>query len=189
MLLISDVFKGNKEDLDFLIDLGKELKTQDNLGTRKPLIFRIQDTELVECVQGNEDFKKIQFDFGDVDTMVFDEDKIERAKEFIKTNYEYIFDDDNDALDSLNECENLGEIIDYCEDYDVGYEVLYYAKELRYTGEFLTRTAAKEHLRRFRYRYSDEARIYCSCAVENDEITKLTGVLERIYEMNCKEES
>lgn len=188
MLLISDAFKGNKEDLDYLVELGKELKTQDNLGTRKPLLFRIQDIEIVECAAGVEDFKKMSFSFGDVDTMMFDEGQIDKAKTFIKSNYENIFDDDNEALDNLNECTDLEEMIDFCFQYDVDMETRYFTKELRYTGEFLTRKAAKKHLERFRYRYSDEARIYCSCAVENEEITKLTEVLERIYEMNCKEE-
>lgn len=188
MVLISDIFKGNKEDLDYLIELGKELKTQDNLGTRKPLIFRIQDIEVIECVEGIEDFKKITFDFGDVDTMTFEENELDQIKEFLINNYE--FDDYDEVINErLSECTNLEDIIDFCDIHGVECEILYFARELRYKEEFLTRNAAKEHLNKFRYRYSNEAKVYCSCAAENEEIVKLTEVLERLYEMNCKEES
>lgn len=110
MLMINDIFKGNKEDLDYLIELGKELKTQDGLGTRKPLVFKIQD---------------------------------------IRTTGR--------------------------------------KKEIAYCGEFLTRKAANEHLKKYRYRFC-EPQIYIAYGGENEELVRLTGVLERLYEMNCKEE-
>mgnify|MGYP000903908152 CR=1 FL=1 len=111
MLTISDIFKGNKEDLDFLIELGKELKTQDGLGTRKPLIFKIQDIQTI-------------------------------ARK----------------------------------------------KELVYVGEFLTKKAAKEHLRKYGYRFN-EPKIYIAFGGESEELTKLTEILERLYEMNNREET
>lgn len=183
MLLISDIFKAQKSDLDFLIELGKEITTQDNLGTRKPLIFRIRDAETVECVEGIEDFKKISFDFGDVDTMEFDEDELEQMKEFIKSNYEFN-DYDEVISEILGYCTDIEDIMVFCESYDVEFKILYFGKELIYKGEFLTRKAAKEHLEKYSYRFSQDARIYCDCAAENEEITKFTEVLERLYEMN-----
>lgn len=187
MLLISNVFKGNKEDLDYLIELGKELKTQDNLCTRKPLIFRIQDIEVVECEEGIEDFKKISFDNDDDNSIIFGEEELDQVKQFLINNYEV--DDYNQIVNErLLEHTDLDGIIDYCYIHGIDYEVLYFANELRYSGEFLTRKAAQAHLEKFRYRYSDEAKVYCSCGAENEELTKLTEVLERLYEMNCKED-
>lgn len=183
MVLISDIFKGNKEDLDYLIELGKELKTQDNLGTRKPLIFRIQDIEVIECEEGIEDFKRISFDDK---THVFSEEQTEEAKDFVYGEMEFLYPDE--VFDNLRDCIGLDDLIIFCNTYDIEHEVLYFANELRYKEEFLTRIAAKEHLKKFRYRYSNEAKVYCSCAAENEEITKLTEVLERLYEINCKEE-
>lgn len=187
MLLISDIFKGNKEDLDYLIELGKELKTQDNLATRKPLIFRIQDIEVIQCVEGIEDFKKISFDEFDEEvdgTTVFDEEKLDQIRHFLINIYEF----DEFINKRLAECMDLDDIITFCDVHGVDCEVLYFANELRYSGEFLTRKAAKAHLKKFRHRYSDEAKIYCSCGAENEELTRLTEVLERLYELNNREE-
>lgn len=180
MIFISDVFKGNKEDLDYLIELGKELKTQDNLGTRKPLIFKIMENKTVHCTSSFYDFKSIGFSQSYEELVEFSDEEFEKAVEYIKENYSY-----DEELDDVKGFDDLTE---FCDDYDIDHEIIYHKKEIYYTGEFLTRKAAEDHLKKFHYRYTDEARIYCDCAVENDEITKLTEILERLYEMNNREE-
>ncbi|GEM_PF-2893727 len=176
MLLISDVFKGNKEDLDYLIELGKELKTQDNLGTRKPLIFRIQDVRRDSCEKGLEDFRKIDISDNEGSFHLFYDDKVKEAVAFIKREY--------GCLDSTSEFDDL---IEFCEMYGIKYKVYYYRYENYYTGEFLTGKAARKYLEKYKEEFND-AKVYIDCGAENEELTRLTEVLERLYEMNCKEE-
>jgi len=185
---MNDIFEENKEDLNYLIGLGKELKTQDNLGTRKPLIFKIRDIEVVECIKSLEDFKKIGFYLNYGEEVIFEESQIEQVKEIIKSKNDYIFDfdDNNEAQDHLDICVNLDEIIDFCDTYEIECQIHYFAKEFRYKEEFLTRKAAEEHLKKFHYRYNNEAKIYCCSGVENEELTRLTSILEKIYDNSVK---
>ena len=181
----------NQEDLKFLVNLGKELRTQDNLGTRKPLIFKIMDTEIVECGEGNEDFKKLCLYTSDFqrEEVSFMPHEVEKVKKFLEENHNYLEGDNvtNENIDESNDpCDEyaLDELIEHCEYYAIEYKLRYFTKISTYSEEFLTRKAAKEHLAKYRYRYSPEAVIYCGCAVENEEVTRLTEIIERIYEEN-----
>lgn len=175
MKMISDIFKGNKEDLDYLIELGKELKTQDNLGTAKPLIFRIQDKIRVSCEEGLEDFKKIDISDNDGSFHLFYDDNVKEAADFIKREY--------GCLDSTSDFDDL---IEFCETYGIRHKVHYYKYENYPMGEFLTRRAAKEYLKKHKDEFN-EPKIYVAYGGENEELTRLTEVLERLYEMNCME--
>ena len=92
-----------------------------------------------------------------------------------------LFDDEEleDHRAKLAEMDSLDEIKDYCE--SLGEDNVFcsgYRESSKYSGSFLSYTAAAEHLRLNSHHYHRDAIVYCTHAWRNPELETLLSIVE-----------
>lgn len=169
-----------EEDIEFLKDLGRELKTQDTLSTAKPIFWQV-----------NEKVKRygIDPDYADGICLMIGEDggsycdNVDEAKE-------YLIDNHDVEKEDLENIDTRDEIKDFCEENDiVCYYTGYKGHEER-SGCFLTLRAVHAHIQRNGYRYAQGRNTgkYCNHAFRNPELEKLLKIVEKFSPEKCTNE-
>lgn len=182
----------NDNDIKFLLELQKEMNTQDTTGTAEPRFWVIKESVRVEDNEDPTDF----------DVVVGGECKGAGTEETVKYVNGQIFADLNDDEDYemvVDDAEQLkivsredGEVFEYetLEEmneffYDNGWHntrlIGYFRKPYIYPNTmFLTEKEAREHLERNHYHYSSDAHTYCMCAWRSPEVERLWKILQEV---------
>ena len=168
----------SSDELDFLKKLSNELKTQDNLATRKPVVWRIQD----------EREKLVDVDGGDRTVLVLedlyycdDPDVYEKLKD----DY-YAVNPDDELWAKLKHSiavYGLDASTDELEDILKGnwdWDIKGVRKEWEFVNHiyFLTRKAASDYINQHRHRFKNP-RLFCDCSTDTPELKMLLSIVEK----------
>ena len=166
----------NKEDIQFLRELGTELKTQDNMSTAKPIFFQVYEEKI------RTDFDP---DYTDNVCIVLGDDyvpiiNLDEAKEFIK---EYYIDKQDD-LSELEDIDNFQELTWFCENRDIPAIYTGFKKYRVWTNVFLTRKACRKHIKQNAHYYAQgkDTQTWCSHAWQNQEFKRLLEIVDKFAE-------
>src|SRR5574343_133186 len=151
------------EMYDFLMELSKEINTQDNRATAKPYFFQIQTREEVAAPEGCGE-KAWAFDGGkiqtqdEIDQVIFDYYDPQYTMEEIKQMDEW------DKFDMLR---------------DQGWREVNFDYKDEYQNAFLTAKACKEHIERNHYHYHKPVD-YLQHAFRNPELEMVFKFLSEL---------
>ena len=150
----------NDEMYDFLMNLSKELNTQDHRGTRMPYVFQIQTQEQIAVPEGN-----------GTEAWHCDGELIETKDEIKQAVCEYKeWDVDAIEFGSLDEYE-IEEILE-----EAGYSKVNYDFRSNLENAFLTSKACDEHIRVNKHNLRSPIN-YLSGAYRNPELEKVMTFL------------
>ena len=164
----------------FLKNLQKELRTQNNCGTRDPKYWAIRYKESYIRPLG----------YGEDAIVDREEGRIFKTPEefiqYVSDNYsyagEYNEDDDIKRISSLSSLyKALEETLKVYAIGDDMFELVGLQEEwviADYSGAFLTKEAADKHLEKNRYHYGKDAHAYCYYAERNFQLEKLLEILK-----------
>jgi len=152
------------EMYEFLMNLSKELNTQNHRGTAMPYFFQIRTREEIAVPEG----------IG-TEAWCYDGSVIETDEEIKEVVFEYK-DWEVDSIENENEYNKLCdfEIREILE--EIGYYKVYYDYQEIYQNAFLTEKACKEHIRLNGYHYKEPID-YLSHAFRNPELEKVLKFL------------
>lgn len=166
------------DEINFLKDFAHKRKIQSKDGCAEPVFWMIQDQKN----SFTEDGEYLMF-FGDGEELYntynnFDKDKLEELKEYIIDNTDIT----TDEVEELKEIHDNDSLLDFIEwnDLDINYRRFtreYFISTM--TGAFLTKEAAKKHLKENDYHYSKNARTYGMVGWRNYELEKLVSIIEK----------
>ena len=189
------------DEIKFLLELQKEMNTQDHLSQADPRFWVITGTEKEYGIEtGFEDGAELTDNDGDTLAV-----NMETAMEYIRDN---LLDDINETdgiqrkielLDGIfhptieiswndngfengEEFENMEEITEWLRIHGYNYQVINY----RYVSKiypntmFLTQKAAEEHLRENSHHYSEDAHTYAMTSWRNSETEILWKILQHV---------
>jgi len=169
----------NDEMYDFLMELSKEINTQDNRCTAMPYFFQIQTKEQVAAYEGCGD--EIWID-GEC------ERELKTTEEINDHIIEYMVENEESFIENnLSEDEakkQAKEIVEKMTDYDKDewlenheFRKINVTQVNKYENSFLTAKTCEEHIRKNHYHYR-EPRSYLQHAFRNYE-------LEMVYKFLC----
>nr|DAQ41839.1 MAG TPA: hypothetical protein [Caudoviricetes sp.] len=189
--------KLSNDDIKFLMELQKEINTEDNGGTANPRYWVIRQPERIYHIDEDE---ADGFEFID------EHNRHELTLEDLKDKLENLCDDNLKSIEVKNGIltfEYFEEWFDKSEEYEVDYDnydihdkegiykilellefdvsIVYY-KEIDVTVDncmFLTQIDAENHLRANDYHYHEKARTYCMCGWRNPRFERLIKILSK----------
>lgn len=127
------------EIYDFLMELSKELNTQDNRATAKPYFFQIQTNEEVAVPEGCGE-----------KAWYYDGSKIQTQDEIDQVIFDYY-----DPQYTMDEIKKMDEWDKFDMLRDHGWREVYFDFKKEYQNAFLTAKACKEHIRLNHYHYRE----------------------------------
>jgi hypothetical protein len=176
------------EEVQFLMELQKEMNTQDSIGQADPRYWVIRDYDKVYGESlNNADGCEIFLDDEKILTLEYsmfgDTQVLEKVKEYFLEEYEIDFEESD--FDGLYDMGDLEEMLE-----DRGYEIsiVEYETIPKYSGMFLTQKAAEEHLRANYYHYDDKATTYAMTAWRSKEANMLYQILHCVDFSKIKSE-
>lgn len=172
------------EMYEFLVNTGREILTQDNRFTAKPIVFIVQTKhEEVRPEEYTDKHKIIDEEGNEIDLADIVECILDDLSDAILQNVFLVeVEEINDRLDSATDLSALSEVIDIdgyiksCRDH---WRHVYFDEEYRYGGEgafFLTGKACKSHIFRNKHNYREPIS-YVEHAYRNPEIEQLCKFL------------
>lgn len=161
------------DDRAFLVDLANTLRTQERLGTAKPVIYQI--LERIKELAADPDYADgMALALGE-DADVYYEDDIAEAKEWLWDWFEW----DNAGLRTLCKANTLKALADFCETAGITYHYTGYREVERYTGFFLTREALQTHLEANGHHYKHPVSYAHYAGFRNPELERLLDIVEK----------
>ncbi len=155
-----------------LIELAKEVKTQDNRSTAS-VFFQIEDIEQVPAWEGRSDLEELYSSEHDCSfNPATDADDI---REFC---YENTIKDELEAKEFFSDFSH-SDFCDYLET-EFDFERLPYEEKKVYKNAFLTAKECELHLKVNSHHYTKEARSYGSCAWRNNDIEIIYELLKSV---------
>lgn len=160
------------EQYEFLMNLSKELNTQDNRGTAKPYFFQVRETKEVPAHKGSGEEILYHSDY-EVELRT-DDDKFEWIKEnkhcFIGTEYE------NEAheVDNYTTVWELDSMLE-----ELGFVKFNVENQHVYINAFLTSKACDEHIRINKHNLKEPVN-FLSHAFRNPELEQLLNILSEL---------
>jgi hypothetical protein len=142
---------------EFLMNLSKELNTQDHRSTAMPYFFQIQTQEKVPAAEGN-----------GTEAWMYDGSMIETEEEITQAIAEYKGLEIEDVTKDSYEREQVLE--------EAGYRKVYYEMQDKYQNAFLTSKACDEHIRANKHHYKNPVN-YLNHSFRNPEMEKLLTFL------------
>ncbi|TDX48300.1 hypothetical protein [Orenia marismortui] len=167
----------SKEEMEFLKDLGRELKEQDNLGTAKPLVWQIREDKKVFGLDPL--YAEDRVCIVDCEGNTFY--TVEEAMEDIE---DWHYSNDEEVPQKVKEMDDLEELFNYMSD-ELGMDDLHYTgyeETHEYKGAFLTRKAAEIHLKKNHYHYKNGT-VYCNHGWRNPELKRLLEIVEKFADI------
>lgn len=169
---------------EFLVNTGREILTQDNRCTAKPIVFLVQAKhEEVRPEECSDKHKIIDDEGAEIETPELVEDILSNATDAILKNIFLVeFEDIEDGLRAATSLDDIMEIVDiddYIKQFRAHWRHVYFDEEHRYGGEgafFLTEKACHAHIDRNKHNY-DQPRSYVEHAYRNPEIEQLCRFL------------
>lgn len=184
----------NDKDIKFLMELQKEMNTQDTTGTAEPRFWVIKGSERVRDDE-NADELVLQADGSTVTSTteetvkylndnILSDCNINRENCKIGTgcilNFILMYTEDGEeeyedlTAEEVNEClANNG--YDDVRIVGISFRPVVYPNTM-----FLTEKEAEEHLKRNHYHYSEDAHTYCMCAWRSPEVWWLWKILREV---------
>lgn len=174
--------KITEDEIRFLIELQKEMNTQDSCGQADPRYWVIRDFGKVygEKLNNPDGFTVYNSDDGndvcEIEYRIFGSSKMadEILKELEEQEYE-LSDDDKQTICDAYDLDSLIETLE-----ELGFSVVQYEIVPKYSGMFLTQKAAEEHLRANHYHYSNNATTYARTAWRSKEADVLYKILHSV---------
>lgn len=161
------------DDRAFLVDLANQLKTQERLGTAKPVIYQI--LERIKDVAIDPDYADGMVLALGEDADVYEDDAIDEAKAWLLDGFDW-----SDAkLRQIHEASTLSMLADFCEANEVTYHYTGYREVERFTGFFLTHSALQEHLASNGHHYKNPVSYAHYAGFRNPELERLLAIVER----------
>jgi hypothetical protein len=158
----------NKNDIKFLQELANNLITQDNRGTRLPLIYSVRHEEKNWGMDNrHQDGEALIID-GEIDL-----ETKEEIKDFL---FDYL---EEDKLKDIENLDNLSlyEIKDLIkENVDCVVEICGYINTYKHTGAFLTEKECEQHIKNNRHHYKNPCS-YAHHAWRNYELSELIRII------------
>ena len=150
---------------DELIEIGKEIATQDNMATAHPIFILFN----WEQIPTKEDWARSSEDYYYLDH--YECEEIGKTKEEM---INYIGNSDflTDEIRGLDP----DEIMEKANEYGWNWEKIFYIEFKEYKNTFFTRKALEKHLESNRHHY-DKPFIYCACLWRNPEMQKIRNYL------------
>lgn len=172
--------KLTEEDILFLKELGHKRLIQEKDHCADPVFWMICDRENVYCEDG--EFIEIYVD-GDILVSTFDSDEedIANFKEYVKMNCVDSFYDSED-LEAVEDLSSLERFISLYE-YDLDISVVRFDRRLKIcdtSGPFLTKDAARQHIKENKHHYSKDVNTYGMVAWRNPEFERLMSIVEQL---------
>lgn len=169
------------EDVQFLEELAKKLKSQPNYATAKPLIYTIRE-EIPVAGFG--------WEYTDELCLVDDEGTIYTStEEVVECLLEDLAENEEQTLQSIANAyglevdeTNFESLFELIEKLGQEWKLTYWKPQKRFSGEFLTEEAAENHLQANRHHYHSTARVYCKHAWRNPELEQLLSIVEKLAE-------
>ena len=148
------------EMYNFLIELSKEMSTQDLRCTAMPYFFQVESDRMRITAEGC-----------GIEAWHFDGNMLETDEEIRTAIFEYK-EWDEDLEEDINKYEELdgGEIEEIL--IEAGYRKVNYEYENVYTNSFLTEKACKQHIKANSYHYNNP-QDYLTHAFRNPELEKV----------------
>lgn len=164
----------NPENIKFLKELSKKLKTQENFGTARPLVFQIVDYE-TSAVYWDDDADYIAVSHNGEEFGKY-ENTDGGFNEFLEEYKEYY--GLNDEEEEYDETADIPDDFDGIKDLDGFYTVCCTEKQVL-KNFFLTIEEAEKYLKNNRGKYNEKARVTCSYGGYSHELTKLLEIVEK----------
>ena len=195
----------NKSEINFLINLQKELNTQTNDGNAQPIYWGILDYKRyyndngtpILCnaseqitLESNKDIADYirdelniyvheynNYNITVIETLKSDETDNDIINQHLKN-------DDDKILFSMNDC------LEFLQDYESEWELRYY-EDVEYIVPnlvFLTRQSAEDYLKAKSYHHSDDAHTYAMTALYNPIVERLWEILREVDFTKIKSE-
>lgn len=174
----------SQEEIAFLMNLQKEMNTQDHLATADPRYWVIRDYKRrygkeLKSVDGYCFYDKCHnTKIAEAESL---SDALDEAKEYFIENHADCFtigDFDTEDETDTNVITDL--FINALRKYGFdGIELLEYEEIAVDSQIFFSHKAAEEYLEKFHYHYTSKAHTYCDCALYNDEMTQLVNILHK----------
>lgn len=168
------------EEIRFLMELQKEMNTQDHVSQADPRYWVIRDYDKVYGENlNNPDGYEIYMDgeqLLNIDYEMFNDTQVvDVVKEYFLREYSTDFEEKD--FEDMYDIDDLKEMLE-----DRGYEISIVQYEIipKYSGMFLTQKAAEEHLRANDYHYADNATTYAMTAWRSDEADMLYKILHSV---------
>ncbi len=164
----------DQEVYNQLVELAKEMTTQDMRGTRMPHMFQIRDWKKVYDAEMNGN-NMIWLDRNDN----IEIETVEELLDYLKHSVDFEFDEDEvkEMWDSWKDMMFNDDLKDWFEENGIELEEYSYSLEPEYTNCFLTAKAAQEHLDSNYYHYHKNADVYLNHAWRNPEADLVSGFL------------
>lgn len=187
----------NKSEINFLINLQKELNTQTNDGNAQPIYWSILDYKRyyndngtpILCnaseqitLESNKDIADYirdelniyvheynNYNITVIETLKSDETDKDIINQHLKN-------DDDKILFSMNDC------LEFLQDYESEWELRYY-EDVEYIVPnlvFLTRQSAEDYLKAKSYHHSDDVHTYAMTALYNPIVERLWEILREV---------
>lgn len=168
-----------EDDLKFLRELGKELRTQDRLATAKPVFWQIQEQERIVGIDpGWSDNKCVIWgDEGEV------YDKLDDLKTAL---IEHLESDDSQAA-HIEALASWDEVTDFMEDQRIDFSRSGYTFRATHKNAFLTRSAIDAHIAANDYHY-EKPIPYCNHAFRNPQLQRLLEIVEKFAPVDTRKE-
>ena len=169
------------EDLTFLKDLAKELRTQDGLATAKPLVYKIRETVL-------EPYQDLWFVDEDEICLMSPRNKIhltvQDVLETLESDYPRDYQRVMKAVSGMEDLSYQSDLKAFADVLDTltldwNWTLTGYKEAEKVSGSFLTARAAEAHLKENRHHYNDTAHIYCTHGWRNPELEQLLTIIEK----------
>jgi hypothetical protein len=151
------------EMYDFLMELSKEINTQDNRATAKPYFFQIQTNEEVAVPEGCGE-----------KAWYYDGSKIKTQEEIDQVIFDYY-----DPQYTMDEVKQMDEWDKFDMLRDHGWREVYFDYKNEYQNAFLTAKACKEHIRLNHYHYREPVD-YLSYATRNPELEQVLKFISEL---------
>lgn len=171
------------DEIKFLKDLAHKRKTQERDGCADPIFWMIQDQKDIMTEDG--EYLKF-FGYGEeiYNTYNGTKEQLEELKEYIIDNTDIT----TDEIEEVKEIHDNSSLLNFLEWHDLDINYRRFTREYfitTMTGAFLTKEAAKEHLKENYYHYSKEARTYGMVGWRNNEFEKLMSIIEKFDIEEC----
>jgi len=155
------------EDMEFLRQLANELRTQDTLGTARPVLFQIRELRREWGIDP---------DFTENEGVLIGDEPVECTT--LADAKTYLVEHEYGTTEQIAALISLEEVQEYCERFDITCTLTGYRDQEVLQNAFLTRSGAEEHLACFGYHYSSGA-IYVSHAHRNPQLARLLQIIEK----------
>lgn len=189
-----------EEEINFLMELQKEMNTQDNVGQAEPRFWVIQGSEKHYGIEtGYEDGSELVLDTDTVATDMIsaaryiqedllaeinDTDGIQRIVELEEGIFHptLVVKWEEDGYEDSITFDHMEGVADWLNEMGYEYRVVNYMIERKIYPNtmFLTQKAAEEHLKSNYYHYSEDAHTYAMTSWRNPETEKLWKILREI---------